>query len=145
MSEIVIQILGETRRGQLVRAPSPCEFAVECNAFTIGSNPDSTPHVRIDNPTVSRRHLTVESLGNDRWIARDAGSDNGTILLDSGDDAADSIFGDKDWHASCQRISEVEIDCPAMLLIGDVVVRLVPVAAASALVQTTSVGEGSSH
>ena len=138
MNKIVIQIVGEIRRETFFSAPTPCEFALECDSFTVGSHPQTTPHVRIDNSTVSRRHLTVESVGNDGWRVRDAGSDNGTIVIDAPVDAPETVFSDENWHAACRRIVDFELAGPAMLLLGEVVVRLIPVTHETQLVGTAA-------
>lgn len=130
---IDIQVLGTADAGRFVPAATPCEFSLECHEFVIGSAPHSTPHVRLDDPTVSRRHIVVELIDEGRWRVCDVGSDNGTLHIRSLD--ADN------WLDGADRVMEVEITQPEPFLIGRVVVRLTPVASEAALAETTPVGQ----
>ncbi|MCH8830459.1 MAG: hypothetical protein IID45_12860 [Planctomycetes bacterium] len=67
-----------------------------------------------------------------------AGSDNGTIIIDAPADAPESFFADDNWPAACRRITDCELAGPEVLLLGEVVIRLIPVTQETQLAGTTA-------
>jgi hypothetical protein len=55
----------------------------------------------LDEPTVSRRHLEPRPAGDGRWLALDAGSLNGTWMLDRRVGRVMVRRGDELWLGSC--------------------------------------------
>jgi S-DNA-T family DNA segregation ATPase FtsK/SpoIIIE len=69
---ISLAIVGGDRAGEVVR--------LERSSCVIGrAGPDATADLRIDDPTLSRAHATVECVGG-LVLLRDLGSHNGTFV-----------------------------------------------------------------
>lgn len=109
---IQIAIVGEAQQGQFLPTPTPCEVTLDCASFTIGSGVENC--LRIDNPTISRQHLSIDFEGGD-WTIRDLGSDNGLIAFNEVDP-----FAHADWHSRGKRVSMLKLNGRQAILIGSV-------------------------
>lgn len=120
---IQIAILGESRQGQFTPTLPECEVTLIGPTLTVGSGDGNG--LRIDDPTVSRQHLSFDYSNGD-WIISDSSSDNGTILFDDL-----NPFDDPDWHSKGKRVTEFTLDDQRVVLIGRVALMLTPVSTQS--------------